>query len=285
MITSILSFDNITKRGWLPVEYDLYMVWNKYNEKEAIRCYAEDNKVLPVKIVGAAQFDFYQNSDFIVAKDTWEKQVGIPVGDRKIILYAGGPQALFKNEPQYLQHIDEAITNGAIKGKPLVLFRCHPVDEIERWKTAVGASENVVFDSSWAGQKNLLHSNVTDSDIVKLCSTLAHTDVHINLCSTMTVDGSVFRKPQIGPAYDDILPEKAHLMCQMYWQEHFIPIMKTKGLALANSKSEMIDLINEALYEPLRMTNASDRIVEEIITYKDGKCTDRVVANIRNELV
>src|SRR6185295_19057467 len=44
MITSILSFDNITKRGWIPVCYDVYMVWNKANKEQLERIYPSINK-------------------------------------------------------------------------------------------------------------------------------------------------------------------------------------------------------------------------------------------------
>lgn len=284
MITAILSFDNITKRGWIPVAYDTYMVWNKYNLAELHRIYPY-TKNKNVIITGAAQFDFYKNEKFLLNKNEWKKIVGINNADnQKIILYAGGPQQLFPNEPQYLKHIKEAIENGEIKGNPVVLFRCHPVDNIQRWKDAVGTSEHIIYDLSWSGKQNLMNANVTDLDIMKLCSTLAYTDVHINLCSTMTVDGSVFLKPQIGPAYDEVMPHKAHLLKGMYWQEHFIPIMQTNGLALANSKHQLITLINEALHHPQSMTNASSRIVNEIITYADGQCTKRVVQGIKNAL-
>ncbi len=276
MITSILSFDNITKRGWIPVEYDVYMVWNKHNRDELYRIYPfAKNKA--VEITGAAQFDFYWNEGYLLSFEDWKRRVGLPiVNSKKIILYAGGPRALFPNEPQYLQHIDEAITNGLIKNNPIVLFRCHPVDNIERWKLAIGNSANVYFDTSWSGNKNLVDANITDEDITKLCSTLAYTDIHINLCSTMTIDGSAFSKPQIGPAYDDVSPQFAHLLKNMYWQEHFRPVINVNGISLAYSKKQLIEYVNEALEHPEQMTTAALRVVEEVISYSDGECSKRV---------
>jgi hypothetical protein len=284
MLTAILSFDNITKRGWIPVAYDAYMVWNKYNLAELHRIYPLTQHK-EVTITGAPQFDFYFQEKYLLPLEEWKQIVGLEnINERKIILYAGGPQALFPNEPQYLKHIDEAISNGKIEGNPIVLFRCHPVDKIERWKEAIGNSPNIVFDSSWTGKQHLTHTNIMDEDIAKLCSTLAHTDVHVNLCSTMTVDGSIYNKPQIGPAYDDIAPSKASLLEAMYWQEHFIPIMKTNGLSLARSKEQLVAFINEALHMPQEMTKASKRIVDEIITFSDGKSTERLIGTIKNHL-
>lgn len=285
MLTAILSFDNITKRGWIPVVYDKYMVWNKYNKEELCRIYpnAKSKKII---ITGAPQFDFYWNKNYLINKNEWKKLVGInEYDDRKIILYAGGPAALFPDEPHYLKKIDDAINANDIKNKPLVLFRCHPVDRVERWKEYIGKSDNIVFDISWTGIQNLLHTNITDYDIKKLCSTLYYTDVHINLCSTMTVDGSAFNKPQIAPAYDIKGKRATHLLKQMYYQEHFLPIVNNKGVALAENEQDLICLINKALSKPEEMSSVCNKVVNEIITYSDGKSTERVYKEIVNELL
>ena len=276
MIASILSFDNITKRGWIPVSYHHYMVWNKFNHEEAIKIYKDANSN-NVTIVGAAQFDFYFDHTNLIGENEWRVKSGLPCDARKIILYAGGPRSLFPNEPQYLKHIVEAITSAAIHGNPIVLFRCHPIDDVNRWKAYVGQHPNLFYDESWTGTESIYNANISKEDIEKLCSTLAYTDVHINLCSTMTVDGCAYSKPQIGPAYDDVNPEKAHLLKGLYSQKHFQPIIDTGGLCLADSKGEMTHFINEALEQPQNFTQKSKEILEEIITFSDGKSTDRVV--------
>jgi len=274
MIASILSFDNITKRGWIPVTYDMYMVWNYYNLDELHNIYPAI-KEGTVHVVGAPQFDFYYQPEWLLPLDKWMKQVGINSKNKKIILYAGGPQDLFPDEPLYLRHIDEAIENNSIKDKPIVLFRCHPVDNIQRWKDAVGTSENIIIDTSWIGKDKLQFANITENDIKKLCSTLQYTDVHINVCSTMTLDGSAFSKPQIGPAY---LTNKrtSKLLKQMYFQKHFKPIVLGKGIELASSREELITKINEAMIAPSKFTNNSKQVLKDMITYTDNRATERV---------
>jgi hypothetical protein len=89
MITSILSFDNIVKRGWIPVNYSTYMVWNKKMKEELLRVYAPNATEENIHIVGAAQFDFYQKPEYLLPKNEWLQIVGLPETDRKIILFAG----------------------------------------------------------------------------------------------------------------------------------------------------------------------------------------------------
>jgi len=284
MFTSILSFDNLTKRGWIPVAFDIYMVWNKYNYHEAIRIYPKAASDKNVFITGAAQFDFYYKKENLLPVDEWRKLTGISASNKKIILYAGGPRALFPNEVQYLKHLLEALQNNQLEGDPLILFRCHPIDNVERWKQHVGEHPNLIYDTSWTGKVKLQLTNITNADISKLCSTLAYTDVHINLNSTMSVDGSAYHKPQIGPCYDEVNRKQEHLLQDMYSQEHFIPIIKTGGLLLAKSRKEYIGYINEALKYPAKFVSKSDRIVEEIITCSDGRSTERTVQIIKDNI-
>lgn len=286
MITSILSFDNIVKRGWVPVNYDCYMVWNKYNAAEIKRIYGEALHANHnnVHIVGAAQFDFYWRKEYLVSKKEWLDLVGLPDTDRKIILYAGGPVSLFPQEPQFLQHILGALDNGLIEGNPIVLFRCHPIDKVERWKEAIKESENIYFDTSWTGGKKLTYANVTDADISKLCSTLHFTDVHVNVASTMTIDGSAFYKPQICPAYDEVYKNEKYPLWGFYYQEHYSYTTKTEGIALAKSRKELIDYINNALQQPEKYITKCDKVLKEVITFNDGQCTNRVAAVLQKEI-
>ncbi|MBA4198269.1 MAG: hypothetical protein C0459_12015 [Chitinophaga sp.] len=286
MITSILSFDNVIKRGWLTVNYSCYMVWNKYNANEVKRIYTEAMALNNnnVHVVGAPQFDFYHKPEYIMPREEWLQLVGLPDTDKKIILFAGGPVSLFPQEPQFLQHIDDAISEGLIEGNPLILFRCHPIDRVERWKDAVKNPKHIYFDSSWNGTKKLTYANVSDKDIAKLCSTLYYTDVHVNTSSTMTVDGSAYQKPQIGPGYDEVYPNSRYPILTYYYQEYYLPIMNTNGLSVAKSRKELINYVNDALKHPENYIQKCRDIVLAITTYDDGKNRERVLDVLKAEL-
>jgi hypothetical protein len=98
------------------------------------------------------------------------------------------------------------------------------------------------------------------------------------------VDGSAFKKPQIGPFYDTVSSVREKLFRRMYYQEHYQPIMKTGVVNLAHNKDQFIDLINNALENPQEYNKNSRGCLEEIITYTDGQSTNRAVATIKNFL-
>ncbi|MDB5248667.1 MAG: hypothetical protein JWQ40_3061 [Segetibacter sp.] len=281
VIASIHSFDNVTKRGWQSIIFDHYIVWNKYNKAELQRIHAALRNDELITIAGAPQFDFHYKEEFSWNREEWLNRLGLP-SDKKIILYSGGPVSLLPDEPQYLKALKEAFDQGKISKDYVLLFRCHPLDKVERWKKYVGESPDIIYDSAPNGTVKLDQVNVLVDDIMKLTSTLKHTEIHINVVSTMTVDGSAFNKPQVGPYYDDVNPSTQHLFREMYFQEHYRPIMNSKVVNLAHSKAEYIDLVNKMLEHPCKYISNCDKCIEEIITFSDGRSTDRAVTAIKN---
>ena len=287
--TSVLSFDNITSRGWIAVPFDSYMVWNRHNASELMRAYpyVSPNQV---SVVGAPQFDFYSNPAYCWSEEEWRRNLSLPQ-DRPVILFGGGYYFCAPHEPRFLQQIDDAIEQGEIPHNPVVLFRNHPVDRIDRWLPVLKQAKHVVYDDPWpkgcirppdVEGRVVGHSNVRTRDIQKLASCLFHSRVHINVASTMAVDGALVDRPQIGPAYDDT-PGRKHERTSrdLYLQEHYLPITRSGGLEIVYSRDDLITAIRGALENPSRLSEARQRLVREICTYNDGKATERVAQGVR----
>lgn len=237
LCTSILSFDNITTRGWMAVAFDRYLVWNRYNAEELRRAYPE---IPPSKIelVGSPQFDFYRDPAYCWSEEEWRRQLSLPAG-RPVILFGGGHFFCAPHEPVFLQHIDDAITANEIPGNPIILFRGHPVDNIERWMPVLNNAKNVVYDDPSPNGRATGHANMSSTDIQKLASCLFHSHVHVSVASTMAIDGSIFDRPQIGPAYDDSPSRKYDLTCkELYLHEHFLPITRSGGIEVVHSRAD-----------------------------------------------
>ena len=281
LITSILSFDNLTTRPRIPVIFDHYLLWNKYNKEELIRIYPVA-KHKGIFIVGTPQFDFYYDNSYLWPENYWREKLGIPEG-RRVILFAAGPKEIAPIEPHWLQQVDEAITNKEIFRNPIILLRRHPVDSEERWNASRNKLKNVIFDDPWPMGKDIIsHVNITHYDLEKLASTLYYSDVHLNASSTMTIDGAIFDKPQIGPGYDDSLGKSFDReMRELYQREHYLPITQSGGLQIAYSRQELINMINQAFSEPERYSKERKKMVFDLCTYNDGKSTDRVVETIK----
>lgn len=284
MITSIISFDNITTRGWIPIIFDTYMVWNHYNETELYRAYPEASGS-HVVIVGPAQFDFYWDKRYLWSKEEWQNTLSLS-RDRPIILYGASTVNIAPHEPLFLHQLDEAIADNEIPDKPIIILRRHPMDGPERWQGVLNKARNIVYDDPWALGETYKYTNIRHDDVAKLVSTLAYSQVHINVSSTMTLDGAVFDRPQIGPAYDDRPGHRYdRIMKELYEREHYLPITYSGGLDVVYSRNEMIDAVKNALLSPSLKAVERKEMLQDMCTFLDGKCTDRVVGALRQALI
>ncbi|MGE3818373.1 MAG: hypothetical protein AB7I30_02980 [Isosphaeraceae bacterium] len=280
---AILSFDNITCRGWFPVTFDRYLVWNHWNAAEIRRGYPEAAS-RPVTVVGAPQFDFYWDESYLWPEDVWRRELGLPQ-DRPVILFGAGPPSIAPHEPRFLEQLDQAIESGEIPGRPIVLFRRHPMDPMDRWRSILEQARNVRADDPWRPSADLRHFNVSRSDVERLATTLKHSVVHVNVSSTMTVDGAIFDRPQIGPAYDDSPGGRYDRVTrELYDREHFLPITRSGGLALAFSRAELVAAVREALSNPAKGQAGRAEIVRQICAFSDGRSATRVFAEVASFL-
>jgi CDP-glycerol glycerophosphotransferase (TagB/SpsB family) len=109
--------------------------------------------------------------------------------------------------------------------------------------------------------------------------------VHINASSTLTVDGAIFDRPQIGPAYDaDRLKKFDRVLKDLYVREHYLPITNSGGLDVVYSREQLVSAVNAAFEDPAARSEGRKKLVSEICTFADGKSSQRVVDKLKDLL-
>lgn len=279
-LASILSFDNLTTRSWMPFVADRYLLWNRHNAAELRRGYPEAANV-EIRLVGSPQFDFYYDSSYTWPRQEWLGELGLEGGHRWV-LFGGGYYTCAPHEPQFLSHLDEAITAGLLPDDVRILFRKHPVDPIDRWTPVLERARNVVYNEPWAVKSKVRgHTNVRRRDIEQLASTLYHCGVHVNVASTMSIDGAILDRPQVGPAYDASPGGKYHRSSlECYQQEHFLPLLGSGGIDVATTPGRLVEAVRLGLDEPEARRAERDRLVREACTHHDGFATERVASEV-----
>jgi hypothetical protein len=259
------------------------MLWNKHNQNELLRSYPAV-KPDTISVTGPPQFDFYWDKSYLWDESSWRKELGLPVS-APVIFWGSGFVKIVPNETSLLMELNQAITEGRIPEKPVILFRRHPVDVESRWAPVLKHCRHVIADTPWLARETEGKTNISRYDIEKLVSTLYHSHVHVNISSTLTVDGSVFDKPQIGPAYDPEHRQKYdRVLKELYLREHYLPITYSGGLEMVQNVREFIGAIRCALKDPEKLRSGRKTIVNEICTFNDGKSTERVSNILRNNL-
>ena len=106
--------------------------------------------------------------------------------------------------------------------------------------------------------------------------------ISVQQVSDTKVDGSVFKKPQIGPYYDEVNPVTEQLFRQMYYQEHYLPIIRSGVINFADTKDAYIDILNKIILNPDLFIANCEKCVKEIITYSDGRSAERAAFAVKN---
>jgi hypothetical protein len=276
---SLISFDNPTTRERWPVRGDRVMVWNRYNAHELQRSYPD---LVPgrLSVIGAPQFDLHHMAELRLERAQWCERLSLPT-DRPVILYGAGPSQLVPGEDRLVQLIDDAIDDGRVPGRPFLLVRRHPNDPAQPWREVGGRLRHGVVAEPWAERAERFRAWPTHDDLVMQMSSLAHAEVHVNVCSSMTLDGAVFDRPQIGPTFvpgaDRALRRRVR---ELYRQEHWQPIAQSGGLAAAGDEHELVAELALALADPSVRRAGRRRMVQQLLTFDDGAATRRLVDEV-----
>lgn len=285
---SVLSFDNLTTRGYIPLKAEHYFVWNKYNKSELMRI---DQSLTQDKITitGPPQFDFYFKDRFVMNEREWRNIKGIPL-NRPIILYGANAKCWIPNEQILVKYIDNCISLGKIQRSPVVLLRPHPTDSFVDWLEFAKSCKNVYIVKSLIKNQsensiNNKFSNFFLDDVINLCSTLEHSAVHISYASTLALDGACFNKPQICPFFAPSNSTCANKEIRaLYFTEHYTPIRNSGAVDLPKNREELIKCINDAFLYPVQKSAERLQLLDQMITYRDGEATDRLAAKMEELL-
>lgn len=275
-LVSVISFDNPTTRRGFPVSAEQVLVWNQFNEQELLRSYPTLRRE-QIQIIGAPQFDLHHRPELVGDEASWRMQLGLPA-DRPVILYGGGPAYLVPEETRLVRLIDDAIASGRLGGRPFLLARRHPADHPEPWRRLSGELRHGVVTDPWAPGSNADRGWPSTEDLELQMSSLAHSAVHVNVCSSMTLDGAMFDRPQIGPRFvPDLDRREARRVRDLYEREHWWPITRSGGLHTVDSPEELIRALDQGLTDPAARHAGRRRMVEELLTIDDGAASTRLI--------
>ncbi|SHM64806.1 UDP-glycosyltransferase [Flavobacterium xanthum] len=194
--TFIFSWDNLPK-GTMVVETDYYFVWSSHMKQELLYYYPYI-KVNQIVITGSPQFENHFNVDNIIPKEIFFKQNGLDV-TKKYICYSGDDVTTSPYDSDYLLDLINALRILNKKGFQLgIIFRRCPVDFSDRFNLILASNKDIVsnIDPKWhkvgEGWNTILP---TSEDSILQLNIVAHTQLVVNLGSSMVFDYAAQKKP------------------------------------------------------------------------------------------
>lgn len=273
----IHSWDNIPK-GVQLVKSDHYFVWSDYMKAEMLEHYPfidKDN----IHVTGTPQFTFYRDDQYKVTREDFCNDFSLDTS-QKFILFSGNDKTTSPNDPEYLKHICDAV-KSLNKDKSIyhILFRPNPIDRNEGFDAVLKENEKVVTEikPDWFGAKTFLwnQGGPNVKDISLLINTIYHSDLIINMGSTMALDAAILGKPSCYIKYD--VPSNYNWsVFRTYEFIHFKILKDIKPVFWINSKEEMKSVIKTALLNPEETKEGREEWIDRVTKRPIKKTNERI---------
>ncbi|WP_281322650.1 UDP-glycosyltransferase [Flavobacterium aestivum] len=187
--TFIFSWDNLPK-ATMVVETDYYFVWSDLMKKELLFYYPyiQESQVF---VTGTPQFESHFDKRKLLPREVFFEQNNLDA-NKKYICYSGDDVTTCPDDPKYLEDVAIAIRELNQKGNALgIIFRRCPVDFSGRYEKVLLDYQDVInpIDPLWEkiGENwNTILPKQADIDLQM--NTIAHTELVINLGSSMVFD-------------------------------------------------------------------------------------------------
>ncbi|CAM4305397.1 UDP-glycosyltransferase [Flavobacterium terrigena] len=247
--TFIFSWDNLPK-ATMVVETDFYFVWSDFMKNELLKYYP-NIKNEQVKITGTPQFETHFDEENYVTRDAFFAKYNLDT-NKKYICYSGDDITTCPDDERYLEAVVNAVSNLNSKGNNLgIILRKSPVDFSNRYHEVLEKFKDIIvpIDPKWAkigdGWNTVLPLK---EDNAVLVNTIRHSEIVINLGSSMVFDFTVFEKPCLYINYDVTnKKQKDWSVDKIYKYVHFRSMYSKNDVIWINNQSEIEQKIQLAL--------------------------------------
>lgn len=247
--TFIFSWDNLPK-ATMVVQTDYYFVWSEHMKNELMHYHPEINSN-QILITGTPQFEAHFDQNLYQEKEVFFNENKLD-HNKKYICYSGDDITTCPDDEKYLRDVALAVRALNKKGHNLgLIFRRCPVDFSTRYDAVLQEFKDVIVPVNPAWIKigegwNTVLPTIKDNQV--LINTIKHSELVINLGSSMVFDFAVFNKPCFYINYDvtNKLIEDWSVK-KIYNFVHFRSMSNKKAVVWVNSPNEYEKLIEENL--------------------------------------
>jgi len=285
-VTFVVSWDHLTSKARTPFGFDHYLVWGEQMREEVLHFYPEV-KPENVHLCGSPQFDNYFREDLLWSREEFFRRIGAdPSG--KLLLFSGGDTRTCPDDPQHVRILCEALRKGMLPADLQILVRPSPADDGRRYHgVCTDYPELILSVPEWLRPEGQGWGAImpTRGDVRLLANVVRHSDLNVNVASTMTLDFCTVDKPVVNIAFDIHNPPSlgCPIWDKYYHYEHYLPVVETGAAAIARSPEQMIEFVNLYLRAPQTDSENRKRLVEIELGATLGRSA-RLIAHKLNEI-
>jgi hypothetical protein len=275
--THVLSFDNLTSRGYLPIEcFDHYMVWNETMRGELERLYGVPPE--RITITGTPQFDFHVNDSCIWSRQRTSHVLGLDP-NRPYVAYCANHQALTPSEPDLVAAVLRSMQSDPELRDQQWLIRLHPMDDYSRWSAVQRRFSNVVVSEPWRPGTSGARSWAVPSldDVALLGNTLRYASATLHIGSTIALDSAVVDTPVISVCFHPSASAvEAKFYRDVHYTRHYAPITRSGATVMATDLTTLRSALLDAILQRPALARARAALVSRICGPVDGGSVERI---------
>lgn len=277
VLSSILSFDNLTSRTSYLQRFYHYTVWSEWMKQQLVRFYPHVNPE-QVTVTGTPQFDFHRKREFCLTRQDTLALFGLGPNDRYFV-YGASPQRLAPDELLLVKQLVRKMSQCEELKRYKVVVRLHPLDDWSRWDVETDHKGNLIVSGAWMTRPDSGGwAFITPMEQIRLVSLLTHAEACINIASTIGLDAAVLDRPVIGIDFRDEPHAPHDILYEEYYAEHYLPLVETGAVRVASSWDQLMDLMNEAISSPEKYRENRQRAVLQICGAVDGQAATRLAS-------
>jgi hypothetical protein len=278
------SWDNFTNK-LMPVRHvDRLIVWNELMKQQAVALhgYTPDE----VRIAGTPQWDLYFRDGTILPRDTFFRQIGADPS-RKLVTLTTTPRELYPHHDRVLRVLIRAMHSGDWPEPAQILVRLHPRDDRHAYTEFEGVPgvtiEKPFRPTVTAGDG--LAIDITKENQRHLANTMRHSDVVVNVASTLAIEAAIFDTPVVNVSFDGESPSDWVRSSRRYYRfTHYVNITRHDAVRVAEDPAALVAHVGRYLADPSLDRDGRRKVVLEQCHFLDGRAAERVAGFVADEL-
>jgi hypothetical protein len=278
------SWDNFTNK-LLPVRrVTRLIVWNELMRTQAIELHGYDAD--EIRIAGTPQWDRYFRDGVSIGRDAFFRRIGADPA-KKLITVTTTPRELYPHHDHVLRVLVRAIEGRRWADPAQILVRLHPRDELEHYREFEGVP-NVIIEKPFrqtVRSGDGMAVDVTADSQQHLADTMCHSDVVINVASTIAIEAAIFDTPVVNISFDGESPSEWTRSARRYYRfTHYVNITRQGAVRVAETPEQLVAQVGTYLENPALDREGRRRIVLEQCQFLDGRAAERVAGFVAEEL-
>ena len=270
----VRSWDNLTTKGIFPAPVGALVVWSETMRDEAVRLhgYGPDR----VYVGGVPHFDVLTDVQNTSSRDQFLRRIGADPA-RKLITYAMAPLTRSDGELEQLvvEHLWRLAGEDRFCHPAQVLVRMYPLRASEI-PPRLASLPGLLIDLPGRSTPVFTDRDISLEDLRHLAATMRHSDVVVNLASTIAIDAAVCGTPAVCVGFDAKPTPYLRSVTRYFDFEHHRRLRATGGVRVASTLDELVELIDRYLRDPALDAEGRERIVQQQCYRPDGHAGERI---------